>query len=140
VLATCENCGDMLWRDNAYRNEDGDDYCENCYSDIYTMCDRCNSEIARDDASYNDDGCYCESCYIDEENKAIHDHDYKPDAVFFHEAKPKDDLYFGFELEVENKGGNNNEEIAEYLINKYPFLYCKFDGSLVSGFEIVSHP
>lgn len=47
-------------------------------------------------------------------------------------------LYMGVELEVDK--GKNPEELAEELQDNVPEIYCKHDGSLDDGVEIVSHP
>ena len=43
-------------------------------------------------------------------------------------------------MEIENSKNNENNDIAEHICDKFDFLYCKNDGSLNSGFEIVTHP
>jgi hypothetical protein len=46
----------------------------------------------------------------------------------------------GFELEIECPDGDRYQ-VAEKLMNQHKdWLYCKHDGSLEDGFEIVSHP
>jgi hypothetical protein len=49
-------------------------------------------------------------------------------------------LFAGFEIEVDN-GGESNENVRKALLDgTIEELYCKHDGSLTRGFEVVSHP
>lgn len=92
----------------------------------------------------------CKSCY---KNRLIHEYSFKPDIDFGFgktEISNYSILALGFELEVENynNDGKSNADIAyevdEKINRKYfkdkKFIYFKNDGSLNSGFEIVSQP
>jgi len=75
----------------------------------------------------------------EDEDEFIHSYSYKPDAKFFRNKNELLPLYFGIELEVENELNNySKNEMAEDITTDY--LYCKNDGSLSDGFEIVTHP
>jgi hypothetical protein len=72
----------------------------------------------------------------------IKQYDYNPKEFFLHKLGDEEDLYLGVELEID--GGGEDEEKAKYV---YSFMnrerenvYCKHDGSLNNGFEIVTHP
>jgi len=85
----------------------------------------------------------CVSCHGLGEN--IHSYGYKPDPIFLGTPKKVSkglvEPYFGFELEIENVSQNlTNLEAAESIDANSGYLYCKHDGTLDSGFEIVSHP
>jgi hypothetical protein len=73
----------------------------------------------------------------------IHSYNYKPEPIFNGNVTNK--LYFGVELEVD-KGGLNLKKAKRLLDIGNPkgspekHIYIKKDASLVSGFEIVSHP
>lgn len=56
------------------------------------------------------------------------------------QGDPLRKFHLGFELEVELNGEANREEVAEALCSKMDYVYCKNDGSLNYGFEVVSHP
>lgn len=77
-------------------------------------------------------------------SQSIQSYSFKPDAKFFSLGDEKDtELYFGVELETEmrSKYQYNSELVAAALNKNVPnFIYCKYDGSLSNGFEIVSHP
>jgi len=136
----CEVCHTRIWNNDDY----GDDYtslCRNCYNEHYTRCERCNDLIHRDDANYfgGCDSPYCNECFDElEENSAIHDYSYKPEPIFYGNEK----LYFGVELEIDCGGEiNDNADAITYIANKNgERIYCKHDGSIHDGFEIVSHP
>lgn len=68
----------------------------------------------------------------------IHDYDYKP-TFQYHRGKdePEKPLYFGIELEVEKEGSGDIERDIRSMPD---FTYCKEDGSIEYGFEVVTHP
>ena len=133
----CDNCysrhsNDEMIQDNNYC------LCQSCFDDYYYRCSDCGRIIHRDDTYwYRDEVPYCEYCY-EELPQVIHDYYYKPEPIFYGDSK----LYFGVELEVD-KGGERDEH-AERILADVNFpeekLYCKHDGSLRNGFEMVSHP
>lgn len=137
----CSRCGRRIWEaDNA--GSDGMPLCGSCYDNYYTVCGHCDRIIHREDAYYNndeDDTPYCYDCYTSYSNaKSIKDYYYKPAPIFYGAG----DRYFGMELEVD--GAGEYDENAEPVINignrEKNHIYCKHDGSLEDGFEIVSHP
>lgn len=136
---TCDNCGDRIMRNES----EGDNMvtlCRHCYEYSYTHCEDCNCLLHNDDARYEDDSdyAYCEDCYQKLQEKAIKNYNFKPEPIFFGSGN----LFYGVELEVD-KGGEY-EENAQILLNiankNEERIYCKHDGSLNDGFEIVSHP
>ena len=87
-----------------------------------------------------DDVPYCEHCYHILYREPIHHYHYVPEFHFFGSGK----RYFGVELEID-KGGEDKDNAKEILDvgnaeSEYDRIYCKHDGSLVDGFEIVTHP
>ena len=58
----CSSCERIIDKEVALP-EDGDMYCEDCYSETFATCDECNSTIGRDDAEYANDHTYCDHCY-----------------------------------------------------------------------------
>lgn len=82
----------------------------------------------------------CRNCYARmERDNAIQDYYYKPTPQFFG-AGPR---FFGVELEVD-KAGESDRNAWELLSiangEGEKRLYCKHDGSLNDGFELVSPP
>ena len=74
-----------------------------------------------------------------ERDNAIQDYYYKPTPNFFGTG-PR---FFGVELEIDEAGENDHK--AWELLNiangeGEKRLYCKHDGSLSDGFELVTHP
>ncbi len=139
----CSRCGERIWReDNA--GTESFPLCQNCYDDYYTSCDRCGALISLDDAYYEDgdrDYPLCYDCYRDRrcENESIHDYGYKPEPIFHGNGS----RYFGVELEIDEAGENdcNASEILKIAnASDTKNLYCKHDGSLNDGFELVTHP
>lgn len=138
LTVLCEHCGRRILKEN----NDGDSdtpLCNRCYNRYYVTCERCGRVLLQDDAYYesdDDDTPYCHRCHL--QNETIHGYYYKPEPIFYGEG-PR---YFGIELEVDEAGESNSNawKILEISNAKEEFIYCKHDGSLDSGFEIVTHP
>lgn len=137
----CADCGDWC-RDWDMRCDDNGIWvCDWCYDASWYTCDNCGCLIHADDVHTIDGYDYCEACAEEMESATIHDYSYKPDPDFY--QKHEDfahgtPLYMGVELEVDK--GENPEKLAEELQVNVPEIYCKHDGSLDDGVEIVSHP
>lgn len=136
----CDDCGE--WFHSGYhsanRTANNDVVCENCFENNYRYCEDCDSIIRMDDAYYDeDDDCYrCSDCH----NPIIKSHSYKPTPRFFslpEESKIHKNLFLGTELELE-VGDGDAKSLASDINDE--FFYCKRDGSLNNGFEIVTHP
>ena len=140
IICTC--CGERIWNDSNSGDSDTP-LCERCFDRYYTSCERCGRVISLDEACYcddDDDYPYCHSCR-DEivSREIIHNYYYKPTPIFYGE----DSRYFGVELEIDGAGesSNNAEQILDAVHrNCLELIYCKHDGSLDDGFEIVTHP
>ena len=136
--SVCEACGRRMWNDDVC----GDSnvvLCSDCEEYNYTNCDNCGRLIHRDEAHYDDDDyAYCGSCYEKLKGKPIHSYNYKPEPIFHGSG----DLFYGVELEIDR--GSNYDESAKILLDiantGSEHIYCKHDGSIEYGFEIVSHP
>ena len=63
---------------------------------------------------------------------------YKPDPIFY----GKGPRYLGAELEIDGAGecSENAQEILNLANGDWELIYCKHDGSLDDGFEVVTHP
>ena len=85
---------------------------------------------------YGDD-VYCETCYH-QKMGGIHDYSYKPDPIFYGDG----DRFLGVELEIDGGGeiGWKAEDILDIANWKDEHMYCKHDGSLDDGLELVTHP
>lgn len=140
----CACCGERVWIEDA--ETDGIIYlCQTCYDRYYTRCTDCERIINCDDAYYTDDDDnseypYCYNCFdrIRSPRKSIQNYSYKPAPIFYGDGN----RYFGVELEIDD-GGEINANAADIMriANKSDeHVYCKHDGSLSDGFEIVSHP
>lgn len=130
---SCACCGEVVHNDNARETVDGD-VCDRCYWDNYRECCECGDVIHVDSGYYDeyDDCWYCADC--EPKMRAIREYGYKPEPVF----NGNSDMYIGVELEID--GAGHSHENAQRLIDINSLVYCKTDGSLNDGFEIVSHP
>lgn len=133
----CDCCEERVWRDNA-ESDNFISVCMDCCDESYTRCEDCDCLIRRDDAHYDGDYPYCDYCYDKLDGKPIHSYDYKPEPIFYGSGS----LFYGIELEID-KGGkyDDNANTLLNIANSYnEHIYCKHDGSIDDGFEIVSHP
>ena len=67
--------------------------------------------------------------------------DYKPNPQFYKLPEDRDRIFLGVELEVDKdpNTGVDKYSLANKLQNN-PHIYCKHDGSLLDGFELVTEP
>lgn len=138
----CSHCGERIYRDD----NAGDEHtplCQHCYDRWYQSCSCCGRILHEDDVYYrsrDDDEPLCLSCYNrEQDHRTIQEYYYKPEPLFRGDG-PR---YFGVELEIDEAGEDNDSarrimEIANG--NGLENLYCKHDGSLDDGFELVTHP
>lgn len=72
--------------------------------------------------------------------KFINAHNFIPNKYNFNKVDNEEDLFLGVELEVDAGGmkDDNAKKVIDTLGENN--VYCKSDGSLQNGFEIVSHP
>jgi hypothetical protein len=138
----CTRCGERIWSDdNAGDSETP--LCQSCYDRCYTTCEDCGRVIHQDDAYYVDMDDYeprCYHCHVrKQETGPIHNYYFKPDPIFYGNDSNR---AMGVELEVDLAGEKNRHAAAiiEIANQKFEHIYCKHDGSLEDGFEIVSHP
>lgn len=144
--AQCDDCQEYRCDENIIEIGNNSSVCRSCLdTGSYYCCDNCNEYYHENDGFFRDEGYYCSESCAPEENNAINSYMYKPAPNFKfigkQEKLAKNDT-FGIELEIENvKNTHYNDEIAEEITDYFDnFVYCKSDGSLDSGFEIVTHP
>ena len=153
----CRECGD--WFDTratdmvltAYNCND-EYVCPSCYDRYdYWPCADCGDVYALDDLCYdeNSEHYYCSYCYDDIRRRhKIQNYGYKPTPKFkasTHDEfvtsdDPKSPIFLGVELEVDGNYNLEPEDGADAVMNCSDDVYCKHDGSLDNGFEIVTHP
>lgn len=129
-----------------FYDHEGNNVCQECVNKEYSTCCVCDELFLRDDLIFDDrtEEFYCPDCER-YNKKAIHDYSYKPEPKYkthehdeFWTDKSIRELLFGVELEIDK--GDDPEETAGEIIDACEDVYCKHDGSLSDGVEIVSHP
>ena len=134
----CSCCDRRIWTDDNV-GTDAQPLCQDCFDDHFERCTACNALIRRGDTFFRGDDPYCQECYHSVcDRDAIHDYYYKPTPIFYGDGN----RFFGVELEIDG-AGEDNDNAAEilHIANAEQLLaYCKHDGSLDEGFEIVTHP
>lgn len=135
----CAECGDILTEKNIQYFA-GNTYCSDCLDNLTVCCVQCGTRIFRDDASFSSNEPYCEECSgcCDESENEIRNYYYKPNPIFHGDGN----RFFGVELEIDEGGeyDSHAEEVMFIANEGSANVYCKHDGSLNDGFEIVSHP
>jgi hypothetical protein len=126
-FATCDDCGETVPCCDT-RSQDCRTVCDDCISDHYSYCDECS------EYSHHDSPCGCS----DNKSDLVNSYGYKPCPIFHGKLKGLEG-YIGVELEV------NTDEIPEHAETVIDMMgddhiYLKEDGSIGSGFEIVTHP
>lgn len=157
---TCNDCGRIYNYDEERYVEDlGYSVCSNCAYDHYYSCCECGDLVSEDSTHFLNDRCYCDRCYEEgdygiiggyhDRDIDIHylytDKDLQDETIYANKNVDKTSenmLKFGMEIEVENNGGTSNSDMANMLRKTYPHLELVFeeDGSLDSGFEIITQP
>lgn len=147
----CEDCGEYF-TDHRMWTIDGEygadrNICNRCSED-WVQCSDCGSVVRTHYATWDDDAdeWFCDDCYERNHSRSIHEYGYKPTPEFAYRGNenPETTLTFGVELEVDTVEDIDHEDArdtAEAVTDAAQGrVYCKRDGSLDSGFEIVSHP
>lgn len=138
---TCANCGDVIPIDDSlYSDVLGDSFCEYCFNDLHTYCERCDRYVLNEDYDYDQD-CCCD-CATYGLIGNYHSHNYHMIGT-----ATDNSFHKGIELEIEPKDYHyeNNESLAEELHNTFNddglnHIYFEHDGSLNNGFEIITNP
>ena len=141
----CADCGHRFSCSLQYFSNDSDRrICESC-AEEYRSCDSCGDmhhgeNLAYDEESEQD---LCESCRESAASRTLHDYGYRPSPRFSYGKGERQirnaSLFAGVEIEVDN-GGSVTQAIKSSGLDHHDNFYCKHDGSLNEGFEIVSHP
>lgn len=138
----CQRCGRRIWQTQNAGNEETI-LCRTCYDYYYTTCADCHRILPQDDVYYDDDDSFEPHCYACQcqrnDRRVILDYSYKPPVLFYGTDSP---LYLGVELEVDAGGESQDRARALMAIanaGNVERAFCKHDGSLSRGFEIVSH-
>jgi hypothetical protein len=106
----------------------GNEVCHACMASYYRDCRTCGRQRHRD---YS-----CSYCNRDP-REFIRSYGYKPTPNFHQAEGEATKAYFGVEIEVDE----TNFECAELVAGALgPLGYMKYDSSVSSGFEIVTHP
>lgn len=141
----CYDCEEWHIRDRLEMS-DGERYiCCDC-ADNWRVCTDCGDVIPESRVYWDDnDDPYCEYCYNEHRHSAIHEYGYKPRPVFgttdANDGSTRydgEDFTFGVELECDN--GSNPRDAAHDIQDLTDRVYCKHDGSLNDGYEVVTMP
>ena len=140
----CEDC-DRLFPDGEANSVEGGNrhVCDDCISN-YSSCAGCGNYTNHDDMYYEDDedDGYCRDCWDNRSRMSgrIRDYGFRIEPLFqFAQNESSHAYVYGVELEVDGGGHNDKHSNEVYKIMDEKIIN-KHDGSLSSGFEIVSYP
>ena len=137
---TCEDCGEVIHSDNVHWVGSCDDraVCDSCIDD-YLYCDDCGHYYPSDEVEYHeeDDAYYCYDCAGNHRSRIYGYHTFNDWEFYKTDSEEEPPFYIGHELEVENP--RNDRGCVDYLYNNLNVV-CMHDGSLNTGYEIISHP
>ena len=147
----CNDCRRVFSYEEYEHHElsNGNYICDGCYCyNNYSYCNDCGYVFRDDDIRYcdDDDEYYCYNCidnHTRNDDESIHSYHYhKGNEHFLSTNDDNTSLYFGMELEVEKSNYSiSNDSVASYIYNNIcDKVYFESDGSLRSGFEIITHP
>lgn len=129
----CHSCGEVHEKASRKKGIDGNYYCPDCYEGLFVVCQECGETVYRVDALEHRGDMYCSACYdsrgFDAED-LIREYSYKPRYPNYGK-----DRRFGVEIELEGEWRS-----AKKFKEATSEVYMKRDGSLNSGFEVVTHP
>jgi len=151
-VSSCIGCGDSVVTAESIVTHGGD-VIGDCCRDDYSECEHCSCVVHYEEIGFvNDETPYCQEClsyhcvYCDEceqwhngqvcGSAYINDYNFRVPLEFRRGRKESSGLkdYFGLEVEVEA-----DNDLAED-VDALDYLFCKEDGSVPAGFEIVSQP
>ena len=142
----CIGCDNWFPKEHMARIlEDGTNaICRDCEPE-FTTCEDCGSPVRTQYAEMEDGHTYCHSCYVKRYEGTIYSYGYKPTPEFgrtsTHDGESSysgKSLMIGVELEIDY--GDKRGKCVKEFENLTDRIYCKCDGSLNDGVEIVSHP
>lgn len=91
----CYTCGCHVERGAEYTDDDGDVFCEDCYSERYTTCENCGDETNRDDTYTVEGDSWCSSCYSRHARSCDHcDESYDTRSTSMHEVHVTRTTYY----------------------------------------------
>lgn len=140
-IRRCEECEEYVELGYA-RYDEYFCVCDECWDNgNWYICERCGY-LVRDNYAHwdEDDYPYCQDCW-DNMDHGIHEYSYKPYPDFYGSEKEcfPSPLYMGVELEVDD-GDDRQDSASNVTFISDDKVYCKSDGSLDDGYEIVSQP
>lgn len=159
----CGYCGDVGRSDDTAWVSDNrrwpTSYCPNCIDQgVVGQCEAPNCDVFGSRNEFVDDNddvlMLCQSCYDDEcerQSGEIHYYSYRPPLEFYstdelgrvtiHNSALGHQVYMGMELELEVGDYGKRGRAAKAIYDRTgDVVYCKEDGSLNCGIEVVSHP
>lgn len=141
----CDDCEDWNTIERRELCDDDRDICCDC-ADNWRVCTECGTVIHESRTYWDDnDDPYCEYCYNELRRSIIHEYGYKPYPVFGttdgRDGRTRydgEDFTFGVELECDK--GSHPRDAARDIQALTDRVYCKHDGSLDDGYEVVTMP
>jgi len=125
----CDECGCSI--DNDDYSHNGTIYCEDCYYEIYTECDHCNSIVYRDEAHTDENGdTFCDDC---QQHYILIDHTWYSKENVFKEFSPDgeyditiDGRNYSYNFIVDEPNEDDNLVFVKPLDMYFPEEMCEW--------------
>jgi len=65
VFVDCSSCADSTLPEDVRVDDNGDNFCEDCYYEVYEQCGTCGDEMSSEDSHNIGDDVLCEGCFYD---------------------------------------------------------------------------
>ena len=144
-LSYCECCMSYFYY-SLYTDVDNEPVCSECISEYYRECQECGEMVYYESALYDSstDNYYCSNCYNKLSTVNLHSWNYKPKwkMVKMDNENSDKNMFIGIELEInrEHSDLDIRKKCVDNICENNEYIYCKMDGSVSNGFEIVSQP
>jgi len=150
----CDRCGERVHEDNLCTSNNYENFCEDCYNDVYTTCEHCGHEIRRRESTYAHGDYYCHGCFsdlftychrcdeiihIDDANFNEDDDEYYCDACYERVANSSHiHGYHNFNerLRFYNHNDTDTDESTEYLYLGAELEVDNIDDKVSTGSQI----
>ena len=136
----CQDCGKWYSERKLSLYDDNCCICTYCEDD-WRECETCSCLFHINSGYYDEYSCewFCYDCYEERPRRSINDYSYKPFPNFLTTTDDHSGArFYGIELEVDD--GHDANDCAADIAADTASVYMKHDGSLNTGFEIVTHP
>lgn len=138
----CTHCNKWVHASSLCVNDNDEVFCAECFALFYFECARCGGVYLKTNAVDINGHLFCRRCSELDES-FIFSWNYTPSNLNFFKINNENEnnvLTLGIEIEVNNNEGKISNGAFAKEVSQNPLFYCKHDGSISYGVEVVSNP